>query len=131
MSQSNIEILKSAFAAADAGDAGPLVAMYDDNLSWAGFTLEGTQTVYTKASFLEAFGILAKLDESANEVLDATETPEGIVTATLRLYRRFGDTVLDVQGVFSHRFVDGKVTHGSDMVPPQFEKFWAETGLSV
>ncbi|HEY9562337.1 MAG TPA: hypothetical protein VIR30_01090 [Nocardioides sp.] len=131
MASSNIDALKNAFAAADAGDAGPLVALYDDNLSWAGFTLEGTQTVYTKGSFLEAFGVLAKLDESANEVLEATETPEGIVTATLRLYRRLGDKSLDVQGVFTHRFVDGKVTHGSDVVPAEFEKFWAETGLSA
>lgn len=127
----NVEALKNAFAAADAGDAGPLVALYDDNLSWAGFTLEGTQTVYTKQSFLDAFGVLAKLDESANEVLEATETPEGIVTATLRLYRRLGDKSLDVQGVFTHRFVDGKVTHGSDVVPPEFERFWAETGISA
>ncbi|MDT0203250.1 hypothetical protein [Nocardioides sp. AE5] len=127
----NIDALKNAFAAADAGDAGPLVALYDDNMSWAGFTLEGTQTVYTKASFLEAFGVLAKLDASANEVLEATETPEGIVTATLRLYRKLGDKELDVQGVFTHRFVDGKVTAGSDVVPPEFEKFWAETGLSA
>ncbi|WP_110205177.1 nuclear transport factor 2 family protein [Nocardioides daejeonensis] len=126
----NIESLKNAFSAADAGDAGPLVALYDDNLSWAGFTLEGTQTVYTKASFLEAFGVLAKLDESANQVLDATETPEGIVTATLRLYRRLGEKELDVQGVFTHRFVDGKVTHGSDVVPAEFDRFWAETGLA-
>src|SRR3546814_12963138 len=103
MASSNIDALKNAFAAADAGDAGPLVALYDDNLSWAGFTLEGTQTVYTKGSFLEAFGVLTKLDESANEVLEATETPEGIVTATLRLYRRLGDKSLDVQGVFTHR----------------------------
>lgn len=131
MSHGNIEILKNAFAAADAGDAGPLVAMYDDDLSWAGFTLVGTQTVYDKGSFLEAFGILAKLDESANEVLDATETPEGIVTATLRLYRRLGERTLDVQAVFTHRFVDGKVTHGSDMVPAEFERFWAATGLAT
>lgn len=131
MPSANVEALKNAFSAADAGDAGPLVALYSDDLSWAGFTLAGTQTVYTKASFLEAFGVLAKLDASSNEVLDATETAEGIVTATLRLYRRLGDRTLDVQAVFTHRFVDGKVTHGSDVVPPQFEAFWAETGLSV
>ncbi|MFS3128845.1 hypothetical protein ACLM5J_10620 [Nocardioides sp. Bht2] len=131
MESANIKALKDAFAAADAGDAGPLVALYDDNLSWAGFTLAGTQTVYTKGSFLEAFGVLAKLDESANEVLAATETPEGIVTATLRLYRRLGERELDVQAVFTHRFVDGKVTHGSDVVPAAFEQFWAETGLSA
>lgn len=131
MSQNNIEALKAAFQAADAGDPVPLVSLYHDDLTWAGFTLEGTQRVYSKAEFLEAFGVLAKLDESKNEVLSAEETPEGIVTATLRLYRRLGDEALDVQGVFTHRFVDGKVTHGSDIVPPQFEQFWARTGLSV
>ncbi len=127
----DVEALKAAFVAADAGDAGPLVALYDDNLSWAGFTLEGTQRVYNKGEFLEAFGILAKLDASANEVLEATATPEGIVTATLRLHRRLGDDELDVQAVFVHRFVDGRVTHGCDVVPPEFEAFWARTGLTV
>src|SRR3546814_14931516 len=102
MASSNIDALKNAFAAADAGDAGPLVALYDDNLSWAGFTLEATQTVYTKGSFLEAFGVLANLDESATEVLEATETPQGIVTAALWLYRSIRPKSLPVHGASPH-----------------------------
>ena len=68
MSQSNADALKAAFAAADAGDPTLLVALYDDDMTWAGFTVEGTQRVYTKGEFLEAFGILAKLDEARNVV---------------------------------------------------------------
>ena len=69
MTQQNAEALKKAFAAADQGDPVPLVELYDDNMTWAGFTLDGTQRLYTKGEFLEAFGVLAKLDESRNEVL--------------------------------------------------------------
>ena len=60
---SNAENLTAAFAAADKGDASLLVDLYADDMTWAGFQADGTQTVFTKGSFLEAFGILAKLDE--------------------------------------------------------------------
>lgn len=127
---SNIDTLKNAFAEADKGNAGPLVEMYDDNMTWAGFTTAGALRLYTKAEFLGAFGILAEIDESKNEVVEAFETPEGLVVATLRAYRRKGDDVLDFQMVMTHRFVDGKVTHGTDMVPAAFEEFWERHGLA-
>ncbi|HEY1135071.1 MAG TPA: hypothetical protein VGE77_10875 [Nocardioides sp.] len=130
MSTTDIDALKSAFAAADAGDPVPLVSLYADDMTWAGFTIAGTQTVYTKGEFLEAFGILAKLDESRNEVVDASATAEGVVTATVRAYRRLGEDVFDADLVFVHRFVDGKVTHGADVVPASVEAFWARTGLA-
>jgi ketosteroid isomerase-like protein len=131
MTQKNADALKAAFAAADQGDAGPLVALYSDDMTWAGFTLEGTQRLYTKGEFLEAFGILAKLDESRNEVISVDVVSDEIVSANIRVYRRLGDSELDVIMVMTHRFVDGKVVNGTDIVPSSFEKFWAETGLSV
>ncbi|UPW09487.1 nuclear transport factor 2 family protein [Gordonia terrae] len=130
MSQQNADALKNAFAAADAGDPGPLVALYDDTMTWAGFTLEGTQRLYTKGEFLEAFGVLATLDESRNEVLATEVHGDELVTANVRAYRRLGDHELDITMVMTHRFVDGKVTHGTDVVPSSFEKFWADAGIT-
>ncbi|MBY8857235.1 nuclear transport factor 2 family protein [Nocardia sp. CA2R105] len=131
MTIQNAEALKAAFAAADKGDPVPLVNLYDDEMIWAGFTLDGTQRLYTKAEFLEAFGILAKLDESRNEVTDVSVIGDEIVVADVRAYRRLGEHELDITMVMTHRFVDGKVTHGADIVPSSFERFWAATGLTV
>lgn len=131
MSAQNAEALKKAFAAADQGDPMPLVNLYDDTMTWAGFTLEGTQRLYTKAEFLEAFGVLAKLDESRNEVISCEVHGDELVTANVRAYRRLGETELDIIMVMTHRFVDGKVTRGTDIVPSSFEKFWSETGISI
>ena len=130
MSQSNADALKAAFAAADAGDPTLLVALYDDDRTWAGFTVEGTQRVYTKGEFLEAFGILAKLDEARNVVGAVDIVGDEIVTANIDIYRRLGDQVLDTTMVMVHRFVDGKVTRGADLVPSSFEKFWSAIGIS-
>ncbi|MFT4126465.1 MAG: nuclear transport factor 2 family protein [Gordonia sp. (in: high G+C Gram-positive bacteria)] len=131
MSEQNAQALQDAFAAADAGDPTALVNLYDDTMTWAGFTPEGTQRVYTKAEFLEAFGILAKLDESRNEVVRYEVLGDELVTANIRAYRRLADRELDITMVMTHRFVDGKVTRGTDMVPSSFERFWAETGITV
>ena len=129
MTQQNAEALKKAFAAADQGDPVPLVELYDDNMTWAGFTLDGTQRLYTKGEFLEAFGVLAKLDESRNEVLSCDVVGDEL--ANVRAYRRLGDQELDITMVMTHRFVDGKVTHGTDIVPSSFERFWSDTGITV
>jgi len=131
MSQSNADRLTAAFAAADAGDAGPLVALYRDDMTWAGFALDGTQRIYSKAEFLEAFGILAKIDEARNEVVKTDETDEGIVVAHVRAYRRLGSEVLDFTMVMTHQFVDGQVVRGADMCPPSFGEFWRRTGLAA
>lgn len=130
MSQKNAEALTAAFAAADKGDAGPLVNLYDDSMTWAGFTFDGTQRVYTKAEFLEGLGVLSKLDESSNEVVDTDVIGDEIVVAKIRAYRRLGDEELDITMVMAHRFVDGKVTRGTDVVPSSFERFWAAAGLT-
>ncbi|ACY23288.1 hypothetical protein Gbro_4127 [Gordonia bronchialis DSM 43247] len=129
MTQQNAEALKKAFAAADQGDPVPLVELYDDNMTWAGFTLDGTQRLYTKGEFLEAFGVLAMLDESRNEVLSCDVVGDEL--ANVRAYRRLGDQELDITMVMTHRFVDGKVTHGTDIVPSSFERFWSDTGITV
>ena len=127
---SNAENLAAAFAAADSGDPTLLVNLYADDMTWAGFTTDGTQRVYTKGEFLEGFGILAKLDEARNEVVRTDETPEGVVIAWIRAYRRLGDDVLDFTLVMTHQFVDGKVTRGTDVCPPSFAEFWHRTGLA-
>lgn len=127
---SDADALTAAFAAADAGDPTPLVNLYSDDMTWAGFTTDGTQRVYTKGEFLEAFGILAKLDEARNEVVRTDVTPEGVVTAWVRAYRRLGDEALDFTMVMAHQFVDGKVTRGADVCPPSFAEFWRRTGLA-
>ncbi|MGW0039148.1 nuclear transport factor 2 family protein [Gordonia sp. NPDC003376] len=131
MSEQNAQALKDAFAAADAGDPMPLVNLYDDTMTWAGFTLEGTQRLYSKAEFLEAFGVLADLDESRNEVVHCEVIGDELVTANVRAYRRLGDRELDITMVMTHRFSNGKVTRGTDIVPSSFERFWAETGISA
>jgi ketosteroid isomerase-like protein len=131
MSESDADALTAAFAAADRGDAGPLVGLYAEDMTWAGFTLDGTQRVYTKGEFLEAFAILAKLDEARNEVVRTERTDEGLVVAYVRAYRRLGDDVLDFTMVMAHQFVDGKVTRGADMCPPAFAEYWARTGLNA
>lgn len=127
---SNAEALSAAFAAADQGDAGPLLVLLDDSMTWAGFTLEGTQAVYTKEEFLGAFGVLAKLDESANEVVWTDETAEGLVVAYVRAYRRLGDKVLDFTMVATFQFVDGTIRHATDMCPPAFGEYWSELGFT-
>ncbi|WP_433502550.1 nuclear transport factor 2 family protein [Pseudonocardia halophobica] len=127
---SNADNLTEAFAAADKGDASLLVDLYADDMTWAGFKADGTQTVYTKASFLEGFGILAHLDEARNEVVRTEETPEGLVIAWIRAYRRKGDDVLDFTLVMVHQFVDGKVTRGADVAPPSFGEYWTRLGLA-
>jgi len=33
--------------------------------------------------------------------------------------------------VMTFRFVDGRITRGTDMVPPSFEAFWERTGLAA
>jgi ketosteroid isomerase-like protein len=128
---SHADNLKAAFAAADAGDPTLLVGLYADDMTWAGFTLDGTQRIYTKGEFLEAFGILAKLDEARNEVVRTDETDEGLVTAWVRAYRRLGDDVLDFTMVMTHQFVDGKVTRGTDICPTAFAEYWERTGLNA
>lgn len=130
MTQQNADALTQAFAAADKGDAGPLLALYDDSMTWAGFSFDGSQRVYTKAEFLEGLGALAKLDASANEVLSCDVIGDEIVIAKIRAYRKLGEHELDITMVMSHRFVDGKVVRGGDMVPSSFEAFWAATGLA-
>lgn len=130
MSQQNADALTQAFAAADKGDAGPLLALYDDSMTWAGFTFDGGQRVYTKSEFLEGLGALAKLDASANEVVDTQVYGDELVVATIRAYRKLGEHELDITMVMAHRFVDGKVVRGADMVPSSFEAFWADTGLA-
>ncbi len=122
--------LVAAFAAADKGDAAPLVELFHDDMTWAGFTLEGTQQIYTKGEFLEAFGVLAKVDEFANEVTRTETTPEGLVVAWVRIYRKLGDQVLDVTMLTTHQFVDGKITRSTDVCPPSFAEYWAATGLA-
>ncbi|GEL22346.1 hypothetical protein PSU4_13000 [Pseudonocardia sulfidoxydans NBRC 16205] len=127
---SDADNLTEAFAAADKGDASLLVGLYADDMTWAGFTPDGTQTVYTKGSFLEGFGILANLDEAKNEVVRTDTTPEGLVVAWIRAYRRKGDDVLDFTMVMVHQFVDGKVVRGADMCPPSFGEYWTRLGLA-
>ncbi|MBM7369003.1 nuclear transport factor 2 family protein [Gordonia hydrophobica] len=131
MSQHNADALKAAFAAADAGDPGPLVALYSDDMTWAGFTLDGSLRLYSKGEFLEAFGVLAKLDESRNEVVDCEVIDDELVVAKVRAYRRLGSEELDITMVMTHRFVDGVVTRGGDLVPSSFEKFWATVGIAA
>ncbi|MEJ2867771.1 hypothetical protein WCD74_08350 [Actinomycetospora sp. OC33-EN08] len=128
---SNAQALTDAFAAADRGDAGPLLALLDDSMTWAGFTLDGTQAVYSKEEFLGAFGVLAKLDESRNEVTWTDETPEGLVVAYVQIYRRLGDDVLDVTMVTSFQFVDGRILRATDLCPPSFAQYWAKLGISA
>lgn len=128
---SDAEALTAAFAAADKGDAAPLVTLLHDDSTWSGFTLTGTQQVYTKNEFLEAFGVLGKLDEFANEVTRTETTPEGIVIAWIRIYRKLGDKVLDVTMVTTHQFVDGKIVRSTDVCPPEFATYWRETGLAA
>ncbi len=43
MTQQNADALTKAFAAADQGDPTPLLDLYDDTMTWAGFTFDGTQ----------------------------------------------------------------------------------------
>ena len=131
MTNSNAAALKAAFAAADEGNPVPLVELYSDEMTWAGVTLEGTLRLYTKAEVLEAFGVLAKLDESRNEVVSVDVVGDDLVTANVRAYRRLGELELDTTIVMTHRFEDGKVTRGTDMCSATFEEFWAKTGLSV
>lgn len=128
---SDAEALTAAFAAADKGDAAPLVTLLHDDSTWAGFTLEGTQQVYSKNEFLQAFGVLGKLDEFANEVTRTETTPEGIVIAWIRIYRKLGDKVLDVTMVSTHQFVDGTIVRSTDTCPPAFAEYWRETGLAA
>ena len=104
--------------------------LYAEDMTWAGFTLDGTQRIYTTGEFLEAFGILAKLDEARNEVVRTDETDEGLVTAWVRVYRRLGEDVLDFTMVQTRQFVDGRVTRGTDVCPPSFARFWTRTGLN-
>ncbi|MFT4262563.1 MAG: hypothetical protein QM572_04225 [Nocardioides sp.] len=124
------EALVAAFTAAAAGDASLLVDLYAEDMTWAGFTLDGSQRVYTKGEFLEAFGILAKLDEARNDVVKTETTPEGLVVAYLSAYRRLGEEELDFTMVMTHQFVDGKVTRGTDVCPPSFAEFWRRVGLA-
>lgn len=126
---SDADNLTAAFAAADKGDAAPLVSLLHDDSTWAGFTLEGTQQVYTKNEFLQAFGVLAKLDEFANEVTRTETTPEGIVIAWIRIYRKLGEKVLDVTMISTHQFVDGVIVRSTDVCPPSFAQYWRDTGL--
>lgn len=130
MTQQNAQALANAFTAADAGDPGPLVALYADDMTWAGFTVEGAVRLYTKGEFLAAFGVVAKLDESRNEVVHCDVVGDEIVVANVHIYRRLGDTVLDTTMVMVHRFVDGQVKFGNDMVPSSFEQFWASVGIT-
>jgi ketosteroid isomerase-like protein len=125
------ENLTAAFAAADKGDAAPLVELFHDDMTWAGFALDGTQKVYTKGEFLEAFGVLAQVDEFANEVVRTETTPEGIVVAWVRIYRKLGEHVIDVTMITTHQFVDGKAVRSTDTCPPEFAQFWRTTGLSA
>ncbi|MCE3551442.1 nuclear transport factor 2 family protein [Pseudonocardia sp. RS11V-5] len=127
---SDADNLVEAFAAADKGDPTLLVNLYADDMTWAGFKADGTQTVYTKASFLEGFGILAHLDEAKNEVVRTETTPEGVVIAWVRALRRKGDDVLDFTLIMVHQFVDGKVTRGADVAPPSFGEYWTKLGLA-
>ncbi|MBD0021708.1 nuclear transport factor 2 family protein [Gordonia pseudamarae] len=130
MTQQNADALTKAFAAADTGDASLLVSLYADDMTWAGFTVDGTVRLYTKGEFLEAFGVLAKLDESRNEVIGCAVVGDEIVTANVRIYRRLGGVELDTTMVMVHRFIDGQVTFGNDMVPSSFEQFWAAAGIT-
>ena len=54
-----------------------------------------------------------------------------LVTANIRAYRKLGDDELDITMVMTHRFVDGKVVRGTDMVPSSFEAFWSRIGITV
>lgn len=130
MTQQNADALTKAFAAADQGDPTPLLDLYDDTMTWAGFTFDGTQRVYTKAEFLEGLGVLAKLDASANEVVSCDVIDDELVVAKIRAYRKLGEHELDITMVMGHRFVDGKVVRGNDLVPSSFEAFWSATGLA-
>lgn len=130
MTRQNADALTAAFAAADAGDPMPLLELYDDTMTWAGFSFDGTQRVYTKTEFLEGLGVLAKLDASANEVLECDVIDDELVVAKIRAYRKLGEHELDITMIMGHRFVDGKVVRGNDLVPSSFEAFWAATGLA-
>ncbi|MBY4575688.1 hypothetical protein ACN94_19230 [Gordonia paraffinivorans] len=130
MSNPNAEALTRAFASADAGDPGPLLALYDDQMTWAGFAFDGSQRVYTKDEFLAGLGVLSQLDASANEVVATASYGDEIVVATIRAYRRLGDHELDIEMIMAHRFIDGRVVRGADMVPSSFEAFWNATGLA-
>ncbi|MDN5913621.1 MAG: nuclear transport factor 2 family protein [Pseudonocardia sp.] len=125
------ENLTAAFAAADKGDADPLVELFHDDMTWAGFALDGTQKVYSKGEFLEAFGVLAKVDEFANEVVRTETTPEGVVIAWVRIYRKLGEHVIDVTMITTHQFVDGRAVRSTDTCPPEFAEFWKTVGLSA
>lgn len=127
---SNDTLLREAFAAAGQGDASKLVDLYSDDFVWAGWNLEGGQQLYTKSEFLAALGVLAKLDEAATEVVATETVSDDIVVATVRAYRRLGDTVLDTNIVMVHRFTDGRVTGGADVCPRAFEEFWTKTGIT-
>lgn len=130
MTQQNAEALVKAFAAADAGDPTLLVALYADDMTWAGFTVDGKIRLYTKGEFLEAFGVLAKLDEGRNDVVHTEVVGEEIVIANVKIYRRLDNVELDTTMVMVHRFIDGQVRFGNDMVPSSFEKFWAACGIT-
>jgi ketosteroid isomerase-like protein len=123
-------VLREAFDAAGRGDPGPLVDLYADDFVWAGWNLAGGQQIYSKTEFLEALGVLAKLDEAATEIVSTETVSDDIVIAKVRAYRRLGEHVLDTTIVMVHRFTGGKVTGGADVCPAAFEEFWRQTGIT-
>ncbi|MFC3242006.1 hypothetical protein ACFOJ6_06240 [Gordonia humi] len=86
--------------------------------------------MYTKDEFLAGLGVLAQLDASSNEVVATSSYGDEIVVATIRAYRKLGEHELDIEMIMAHRFIDGRVVRGADMVPSSFEAFWAATGLA-
>ena len=96
-------------------------------LTWAGFTVEGAVRLYTKGEFWAPSVWWPKLDEAL--WCGALRRRRRRDRHRRRyIYRRLG-TVLDTTMVM-HRFVDGQVKFGNDMVPSSFEQFWASVGIT-
>lgn len=122
--------VQEAFEEAEAGDPTKLVDLFAEDFQVAAWDLKGGQRLLNKGEYLQAMGIVLKLDECKTSVVDARMIGEDIVAATCRCYRRLGENETTTDILIAFRFTDGKVTRSAEVCSIAFEKFWAGTGIT-
>jgi ketosteroid isomerase-like protein len=125
----NVALLRHGFEALASGDLDTVLDMYSPDLKWHGGDEFGIPTDFDSRDdffgmFMRSFEIF---DESTMELVDAIPVGDSLVTAHVRAHRRTRDTqqVADFDFVMSFRVVNGKVTHGADLLDGDTEDYFA------
>lgn len=105
--QQNVAAITEAYDAAAGGDPSKLLGLWHDDITISTWTLHGgDQRILTKEDAFAAFGVVAKLSASTDEVKQAIPVGDDIVITVNEVHRKYEDHELNTEIGCMFRFKD-------------------------